>query len=279
MRMDNRPIGVFDSGVGGLTVAKEIMTLMPYERICYFGDSARAPYGDLPVGTIVLYARQITGFLMEQNIKAIAVACNTTDSTYIGALRKTLPVPVVGVVEPAVDAALAVAQKSVGLLATTATVNSGAHARLFDEKAPGLAFHAVACPFFVPIVERGQSETPDAYAAAQKYIGELAPYMPDTIILGCTHYPYLEKAIRAAVGVRTADGAGITIINPAVKAAETLKQTLMDARMLREQRSAPEHAAYISGDVAKADFLINATFKGRVDVRQLSLAGRTMPSD
>ncbi|MDR1067541.1 MAG: glutamate racemase [Clostridiales bacterium] len=264
--MDNRPIGVFDSGVGGLTVAREIIALTPYEKICYFGDSARAPYGDLPAETIALYARRITGFLMERGVKALAIACNTTDSTYIGQLRKTLPVPVVGVVEPAVDTASTTAKKSVGLLATTATVNSGAHERLLALKAPWLSFSAVACPLFVPIVENGLSETPEAYAAAAQYFKELADHEPDAIILGCTHYPYLEKAIRAAAG------ADVNIINPAVNAAKTLQYALERANLLAAERHDIEHDVFISGDVGKSRFMIDEAFGGSANVRRLSLS-------
>ena len=252
--MDNRPIGVFDSGVGGLTVVKEIMRALPDESICYFGDTMRAPYGELPNETIIAYARQIVTFLLGQNVKAMVAACNTMSATCLDLLSAALPVPIIGMVEPGVEAAAETASASVCLLATAATVASGLHERLLRDRDSRLIFHARACPGFVALVEAGQGDSAAAVDAAHRVMADLDMSRIDTVILGCTHYPLMGKAIQQAAGQHVA------LVNPARKTAEMLENLLAKHRLLCMPRQVPQYRIYVSGDTDKCDFILKQLF-------------------
>ena len=204
------PIGVFDSGLGGLTVAHAIMRQLPAESLIYFGDTARVPYGPKSPETVRRYSREISAFLIEQGVKAIVVACNTATAHALPALRDELDVPVIGVVEPGARAAVhATRTGRIGVIGTTGTIRSQAYVRAIHAEAPDARVTAIACPLFVPLVEEGWTNHEAAHLVAEEYLGPLVKEGVDTLVLGCTHYPLLKPLIGEIVGrsVRLIDSA------------------------------------------------------------------------
>ena len=212
----SHPIGVFDSGVGGLSVVREILKQLPDESIVYFGDTARVPYGGRPPEEIVAFGDQILSFLLQFDVKVVVAACNTSTSVSLPVLRRKYHLPLLGVVEPGVRAALQVTgNRRIGVLATAATVNSGSYTRGFQAYDPGVTVFAQACPQFVPLVESGQIDGPEVRAAARQYLQPLQDAGVDTIVLGCTHYPFLAPVIRELAGE------AVKVVDPA---EETVKE-------------------------------------------------------
>jgi glutamate racemase len=255
--LDNRGIGVFDSGVGGLTVAREIMSLLPGEQIIYFGDTLRAPYGNRPMDEITAMTRQIVRFLQTQNVKAMVVACNTICVSCLDKLRAEFEEPFVGVVEAGAAEAARVSRGTVGLIATRVTVESGAHQRAVAARNPALAFWGNPAPLFVPIIEEGFADHELSFVAAREYTRPLLEKGIDTLILGCTHYPLMRRNIQRAVGE------DVTLADPSRGAAMELAE-LLDARGLRrEDRTAPIHQFYLSGDQSRFDLISEAALGAR----------------
>ena len=214
--MDTRPIGVFDSGLGGLTAVRELRQLLPSENIIYFGDTARVPYGGRSAEILLKYARQDVRFLRSHDIKAILVACGTVSTTALPQLRQESDIPILGVVEPACRRAAAVTRnRRVGLIATAASVRSGAYQRILQELDPDVAVTARACPLFVPLVENGRVHRGDIVieTVAAEYLAPLKEAGVDTLILGCTHYPLLEEVISDYMGP------DVTLIDSGAEAA------------------------------------------------------------
>ena len=199
--MDDRPIGVFDSGLGGLTTVRELCRLLPEEDIVYFGDTGRVPYGSRSRETIVKYARQDVAFLRTFDLKTIVIACGTVSTTALDVLAAENPIPVLGVVAPAARAA-ARATRSIGLIGTQASIRSGAYERLIRAENPAARVLAQPCPLFVPLVENGRFRPGDVVieTVAAEYLAPLKEAGVDTLVLGCTHYPLLEKVIGAYMG-------------------------------------------------------------------------------
>ncbi|MDE5718581.1 MAG: glutamate racemase [Lachnospiraceae bacterium] len=217
----NSPIGVFDSGVGGLTVAREIMRQLPNERIVYFGDTARVPYGSKSKETVTRFSRQIVRFLETQQVKAIVVACNTASAYALEDLEKEVDIPMIGVVKPGARAALsATGNGKIGVVATEATINSGIYSRYIEEHDSSVSVIGKACPLFVPLVEEGLWEDPVTDEIARRYLTELIDSGIDTLILGCTHYPMLRSTVGKIMGE------GVTLVNPAYETARELKALL-----------------------------------------------------
>ena len=219
--MDTRPIGVFDSGLGGLTAVRELRQLLPSENIIYFGDTARVPYGGRSAEILLKYARQDVRFLRSHDIKAILVACGTVSTTALPQLRQESDIPILGVVEPACRRAAAVTRnRRVGLIATAASVRSGAYQRSLRQLDPDIAVTAKACPLFVPLVENGRFRRGDVVieTVAREYLEPLRREGLDTLILGCTHYPLLTDIIGDIMGP------GVTLINTGEEAAWELKR-------------------------------------------------------
>jgi glutamate racemase len=202
---DARPIGVFDSGLGGLTVVRELFRLMPGERIIYLGDTARVPYGGRSDDTIRIFGMQDAKFLLEEDIKLLVVACNTVSSVALDFIEKNVnDIPIVGVVVPGARAAvLRTAERKIGVIGTTATIRAGAYTRAIQALDPAIKVYGKACPLFVPIVEEGLHEHDIARLAVQHYLMEILDLDVDCIILGCTHYPLLMQTIQEMVGTRT----------------------------------------------------------------------------
>lgn len=227
----NSPIGVFDSGVGGLTVAREIMRQLPNERIVYFGDTARVPYGNKSKETVTKFSRQIVHFLKKQEVKAIVVACNTVSAYALEELEQETDIPIMGVMKPGARASiLATNNKKVGVIATEATVHSGIYTRYIKENDASVSVLEKACPLFVPLVEEGLWEDPVTDEIARRYLSELIDSGIDTLILGCTHYPMLRSTVAKIMGE------GVTLVNPAYETARELKMLLAEKGLESEHR-------------------------------------------
>lgn len=229
----NAPIGVFDSGVGGLTVAREIMRQLPNERIVYFGDTARVPYGSKSHETITKYSRQIVRFLQTQNVKAIVIACNSATACALEALEAEVDLPIIDVVRPGAKTALeATHNGKIGVIATEATIRSNIYKRYIEENDRNVSVVGKACPLFVPLVEEGLWEDPVTDEIARRYLSELSDIGIDTLILGCTHYPLIRSTVGRIMGE------GVTLVNPAYETAKALKELLQRERLESDSRPA-----------------------------------------
>ncbi len=205
MALERRPIGVFDSGIGGLTVVREILRELPNEEVLFFGDTARLPYGPKSKETVLLFSMQNTSFLLSRNVRCVVVACNTASSVAIPALRAECDVPVIGVIEPgAAAAAEATKSGSIGVIGTRGTVASGAYENALRAIDRSIRVTAAACPLLVPLAEEGWVDRQVTRDVIREYLGPLLAKPVDTIILGCTHFPVLKDAIRAVAGPEVA---------------------------------------------------------------------------
>ena len=232
--MDQRPIGVFDSGSGGLTAVREIRSILPSENIIYFGDTSRVPYGGRSPEILLHYARQDVHFLRSFDVKALLVACGTVSTNALPVLAAESDIPILGVVEPACAAAAAATRnKRVGLIATAASVRSGAYERTLAAMDSTITVYARACPLFVPLVENGRFRPGDTVieTVAREYLTPLRDTGIDTLILGCTHYPLLTEVIADVMG------GGVTLIDSGASAARALRQTLSDKGLLAQRAS------------------------------------------
>ena len=228
--MDDRPIGVFDSGIGGLTVLKEIMEQLPGEDIVYFGDTARIPYGTRSKETVIKYFFQSVRFLLTKEIKAIVIACNTASALAMEEAQKVFDIPIIGVIDPGAKAAVSSTKNAtIGVIGTEGTINSGAYQRKIRRMLPSAEIIGISCPLFVPIVEEGWESTDVAYITAQRYLLELKEHNVDSLVLGCTHYPALRYTIDKVLGDK------VTLINPAYEAAKAAKIMLKEQNLLSQK--------------------------------------------
>lgn len=219
--MNNRPIGVFDSGVGGLTVYRAIKQRLPNERVIYLGDTARIPYGTRSPSTVRRYAHQDAAFLIKHDVKMMVVACNTISSVALESLTEKFPVPVLGVIEPGAKMAVKQTRNGrVGVIATEATVESCAYQKAIKKIAPEVEVFAQACPLFVSLAEEGWSEHEATRLIAQEYLEPLVASGIDTLVLGCTHYPILRRTIQSIVG------AGVRLLDSGECAAAEVEQII-----------------------------------------------------
>ncbi|QUO31836.1 glutamate racemase [Coprococcus sp. AF21-14LB] len=241
MNIDDRkyaPIGVFDSGVGGLTVAREIMRQLPKEDIVYFGDTARVPYGSKSKDNIIRYSRQIVRFLQTKDVKAIVIACNTASALALDIVRNETDIPVLGVVVPGAKSALqATRTKKIGVIGTEATIRSEMYTKVMKEMEPDVEVTGKACPLFVPLVEEGFAKHHVTEEIIEYYLKSMKESDIDTLILGCTHYPLLRSGIRAYMGEE------VNIVNPAYETAMNLKQ-LLEEKQIAKDVSEGAHAEY-----------------------------------
>lgn len=243
MSIDNdrsrAPIGVFDSGVGGLTVAREIMRNLPNEHIVYFGDTARVPYGSKSKETVIRYSRQIIRFLLTQNVKAIVIACNTATALALDEVEKEFDIPIIGVVEPGAKvAAETTVNKKIGVIATESTINSDMYQRLITQRNPEITVYGKACPLFVPLVEEGWLKDPVTEEVARRYLDTLLAQDIDTLILGCTHYPLLRSLLHGIVGD------AVTLVNPAYETAKALERLLKEKNLENTGTKEPVNEPY-----------------------------------
>lgn len=242
MELQNAPIGVFDSGFGGLTVAREIMRQIPNEKIVYFGDTARVPYGTKSRATILKYSRQIVRFLQTKEVKAIVVACNTASALALEDIRREIDIPILGVIKPGAKVAANTTQNGkIGIIATEATIQSRIYTHFIQDLNPELTVIGKACPLFVPIVEEGTFlEDPILDAIANRYLDEIKQYGIDTLILGCTHYPLLRNTLGRLMGEH------VTLVNPAYETARELQRLLRKEGLENTQNIEQMHMFYVS---------------------------------
>ena len=260
--MDNRPIGVFDSGLCGLTGVRELRRQLPGEDIIYFGDTGRVPYGSRSTETILQYTRQDIAFLLSQDVKCIMAACGTVSSTYPAAEAAKLPVPFMGVVDAAARrAAFVTRNRRIGVIGTAATIRSRSYETLLRRLVPGVEITARACPLFVPLVEDGYVDGSDparqevTKLVIRQYLAEIRDAGVDTLILGCTHYPLLKQMIGEYMGRQ------VTLIDPGQSAAHDLEQ-LLSAKGMRANRAEGE-AHYFVSDVPDTFVQIANLFLGQ----------------
>lgn len=243
--MDNRPIGVFDSGLGGLTVLKEIRRLLPKESLIYFGDNGRTPYGTKSRETVIKYTRQIVSFLLSQEVKLLVVACNTISALALPELKPAIHVPVLEVIEPGSISALKKTRKGrIGIIATPATVSSGVYSKAILQRNPGVKVFPKACPLFVNLVEEGWWDNEITRMVAAEYLSELKKESIDTLVLGCTHYPLLSETIRKVMGD------GVVQVNSAEELALALKE-LLRSQSLYTEAAGVNYRYYTSDSVEK----------------------------
>jgi len=228
MNKDN-PIGVFDSGIGGLTVLQKIIEVLPRENTVYLGDTARAPYGIKSTETVLRYSFENTDFLVEKDVKLVVVACNTSTAVALERLREKLAVPVIGVIEPGVIRALSASKKKkVGVIGTEATIQSGAYTKALRAEDPSVEVYSRACPLFVPLAEEGWTDNAVAEMTVKAYLGSLRQSGIDTLILGCTHYPLLKNAIRKFMG------SGVKLVDSAEEVAKNVGAVLKKETLARK---------------------------------------------
>lgn len=261
------PIGVFDSGVGGLTVAREIMRQIPNERIVYFGDTARVPYGSKSKETILRFSRQIIHFLRTKNVKAVVVACNTASALALETLRPELDIPIIGVVKPGAKVAAESTQNGkIGIIATESTIESRLYTQIIHSHNPRAQVFGKPCPLFVPLVEEGWLKDPVTVEVANRYLEPLLETGIDTLVMGCTHYPLLRSTLRQIMGEK------VTLVNPAYETARELKNLLEAHDIANDGMQTPAesmHQFYVSDAANKFKRFANTILPFGVDTTQL----------
>lgn len=238
----NAPIGVIDSGVGGLTVAKEIIRLLPNEKVCYIGDNARCPYGPRPLSEVRKYTWQMAEALMKKNIKLLVIACNTATAATLNSLQKKLPIPVIGVIFPGARAAVkSSGSKNIAVLGTLGTVRSGAYEKAIKSLVSSSHITQLACPKFVPLVESDEYEGEFAKRLVNETLSQLDGESFDTAILGCTHYPLLQGFIEEKFG------SGVHVLSSAEETAKDVERHLRFRDQMASRTKPPAHQFYTSG--------------------------------
>ena len=270
MIMQDAPIGVFDSGVGGLTVFREIMRQMPNEKIVYFGDTARVPYGSKSRETITRYSRQIVRFLETHHVKTIVVACNTVSAYALEELEQAVEIPVIGVVKPGAKVAAETTQNGrIGVIGTEATIGSSIYTQYIKELNPDATIWGKACPLFVPLVEEGLLQDPVTDEIARRYLAELIDIDIDTLILGCTHYPLIRSTVGKVMGER------VNLVNPAYETARELKNMLMERDLLCQEPpglGSNQYQFYVSDKADKFIRFANSIIKyGILSAKQVNI--------
>ena len=257
MHGDPRAIGIFDSGVGGLTVLARVAECLPNEPIVYLGDTARVPYGTKSADTVIRYARACSGILLERGIKMLVVACNTASAYALDTLRDELDIPIIGVVEPgALEAQRQTRNKRVGVIGTAGTVASGQYAAMIQSLDPDIEVFSKACPLFVPLAEEGWTDGDVPLAVARTYLADFALRHVDTVVLGCTHYPLLREAIGQALGE------GIALVDSAEATARAVCEVVAAMDMAADPDGPPAHRFLVS-DAPEGFARIGRRFLGR----------------
>ncbi|MDO4268013.1 MAG: glutamate racemase [Eubacteriales bacterium] len=235
----NAPVGVFDSGVGGLTVVREIMRQIPEERIVYFGDTARVPYGSKSADTVIRYSRQIIRFLQTKKVKAIVIACNTASACALDVVAEETDIPVIGVINAGARTAVGATRNGrIGVIGTEATIGSGIYTRVMQRLRPDIQVAGKPCPLFVPLVEEGLLHDSVTDEIASRYLSSLKEKYIDTLVLGCTHYPLLRSTLRRLMGE------DVVLVNPAYETAIELKGLLQERGLGRDPEAPLEGEQY-----------------------------------
>jgi glutamate racemase len=241
LKNQNNPIGIFDSGLGGLTVLKEISRILPQEDLVYFGDIGRFPYGIRSAEVIKRFSRQNVSFLLTQKVKFIVVACNTASSVALNFLQKNFELPIIGVIKPGAQAAVkASLNKKIGVIGTVGTISSDAYAKAIFQLEKKIEVFSYPSPLFVSLAEEGYIEKPATYLIAQDYLKPLKQKQIDTLILGCTHYPLLKGVIAKVMGDK------VKLIDSAQETALALKKELEKRKLLKDSKSKPKHQYFVS---------------------------------
>ncbi|MDD2973070.1 MAG: glutamate racemase [Lachnospiraceae bacterium] len=258
-KMSEAPIGVFDSGVGGLTVTREIMRQIPNEKIIYFGDTARVPYGSKSQEVVTRYSKQIIRFLRTQDVKAIVIACNTASAMALPEIEKEIDIPIIGVVRPGARvAASATKNGKIGVIATDATIGSDVYTEYIQQINPNVQVIGKACPLFCPLIEEGLWQDPVTDEIAMRYLSELIDIDIDTLILGCTHYPLIRSTIGRIMGDK------VTLVNPAYETASSLKELLETDHLLNESETglgSNKYRFFVSDSAKKFQNFANTIIK------------------
>ncbi len=253
----DRPIGVFDSGIGGLTVVRQLMRHLPHEHILYFGDSARVPYGTKSPETVTRFALESARFLTRRDVKFLIVACNTSSAVALSVLQRRFDVPMIGVIEPGVQAAVRSSRsRRIGVIGTQATITSGAYERMILGLAPDAVVSGAACPLFVPLAEEGWTSGPVVDQVGRIYLEPLRSKRIDCLILGCTHYPLLKEAIAAIMGPE------ITLIDTAEETVRLVRKELEHLDLLRREQDEGTHSFFVS-DVPAQFSAVGGRFLGQ----------------
>ena len=241
MSKGSQPIGLFDSGVGGLSVARRVVELLPRENTIYFGDTARVPYGSKSTETVIGYSLQAAAFLESLGVKMLIIACNTASAVALEPVRSAVSIPVIGVISPGARAAVETSRsKIVGVIGTEGTVRSSSYQNAITALEGSASVYAQACPLFVGLAEEGLDHHPATLIMAREYLAPLLRHSIDTLILGCTHYPLLIPSIAEIAGP------GVTLIDPGVATAMQAHTMLEELGLLNESDSLPRHEYYLS---------------------------------
>ena len=268
--MDRRPIGVFDSGIGGLTVVRELQHQLPHESLVYFGDTARVPYGNKSPETVRRYAREILDFLVSRDVKMVVVACNTASAHALDELKRTSPVPVEGVIGPGARAAVDASRGGrIGVIGTAGTMKSGAYERAIHALRPDAQVIQRACPLFVPLVEEGWLGHESTRLIAHEYLDPMKEQGIDTLVLGCTHYPLLKPLLLDVIG------SGVRLIDSAEQTAAAVARELRESK-LEGPPQAEGHTHFVVSDAPDQFERVGAGFLGdRVrDIEQFAVGAR-----
>ena len=243
---DVRPIGMFDSGFGGLTVARALIDLLPHEDVVYVGDTGRYPYGPRPLDEVRLFAHEITKYLLdEHDTKLVVVACNNAAAAALEDLQSTVNVPVIGVIEPGVRSLIKATRSGrVGVIATAGTVASGAYQRVVAETGESVELTCAACPGFVEFVERGETNSDQVHVLAERLLAPVRAAEVDTLLLGCTHYPYLARTISDVMG------RGVVLVSSADETAFDVRDRLLGSELEGPTNRTGSHRFFSSGDTA-----------------------------
>jgi len=267
--VSERAIGVFDSGVGGLTVLRELRSQIPDESLVYLGDTARVPYGTKSSPTVLRYAHEAANFLLSQRVKLLVVACNTASAVALDALAKHNQVPVIGVIEPGARRALEVTRNGrIGVVGTEGTIRSGAYERALRAGRPDVVVHAAACPLFVPLAEEGWARHEVARLTAHEYLAPLLDQGIDTLVLGCTHYPLLKEMLQDVVGP------DVQLVDSAQETAKAVAAQLKNCQLLHQTTPA-QSPRYFVTDIPDRFERVGGAFLGEKlqDVITISLEG------
>jgi glutamate racemase len=255
---DDRPIGVFDSGIGGLTVVRELLQRLPDEPIVYFGDTARVPYGPKSPATVLRYASEAAAFLLSRDVKMVVIACNTATAHAVTRLSASLPVPVIGVIEPGARAAVQATRTArIGVIGTAGTIRSGAYDLAVRRRLDDARVYAQPCPLFVPLVEEGWRTHGASRLIAEDYLRPLHEMDVDVLILGCTHYPLLRELIGEIMGP------GVQLVDSALETAIEVERTLSDLGLRRDAGRPPKHV-FAASDAPLRFRDVGRTFVGDV---------------
>ena len=243
--MDKRPIGIFDSGLGGLTVVREIQKALPSEDIVYFGDTARVPYGTKSKETVTRFSKENVSFLLKFKVKLVVVACNTASSLSLGALVKSFDLPIIGVIEPGVNRAVDTARNgAVGVIGTRSTIQSGTYQNLLKKSMPGIKIVSRPCPLFVPLVEEGWLNNGVTFSIVKEYLSDFKNQKVKTLILGCTHYPLLKPIIKKFMG------RDVKLIDSAHETAKMVKEVLSKKGLLSDKKGLSNYRYFVTDEPA-----------------------------